>query len=165
VRRLATRIWNVSGGSVETYGGTLDEYMDSCRRRLDESSDSNGEAAPAASDSESEDGARKSRADERARKRREAEDRNRRSARLGPITSRIETLEQRIAELEKAQAERGAALSDPEVYADDRRRRQLLGEFQEAQAKIEELTARWESSHEELAAVESELAVELEERA
>jgi ATP-binding cassette, subfamily F, member 3 len=163
VRRLATRIWNVSGGSVETYGGTLDEYMDSCRRRLGENSEPTGNDEAAAQASEpGEDGARKSRADEKVRRRREAEERNRRSARLGPITSRIETLEQRIAELEKAQAERGAALSDPEVYADDRRRRQLLGEFQDAQAKIEELTARWESSHEELAAVESQLAAELE---
>src|SRR5262249_305128 len=33
VRKLATRIWNVENGSVEVYPGTLDEYMDSCRRR------------------------------------------------------------------------------------------------------------------------------------
>jgi ATP-binding cassette subfamily F protein 3 len=35
VRRLATRIWNVADGKVETYPGTLDEYMDSCRQRQD----------------------------------------------------------------------------------------------------------------------------------
>src|SRR5690606_35074708 len=28
VRRLATRIWNVEDGKVETYPGTLDEYID-----------------------------------------------------------------------------------------------------------------------------------------
>jgi len=174
VRRLATRIWNVSGGAVETYAGTLDEYMDTCRRRLEETRETretrdepaaergaataNGVTDGAAADG----GSRKSRADERARKRREAEERRRRNARLGPITSRIGQLEQRIGEIEKAQSERGAALSDPAVYADERRRRQLLGEFQEAQAKLEELTARWESSHEELAAIESELAAEAE---
>jgi ATP-binding cassette subfamily F protein 3 len=164
IRRLATRIWNVSGGAVETYAGTLDEYMDSCRRRLDEKSDGPGAdatGAGAAAASAGEDGARKSRADERVRKRREAELRQRRTARLGPITNRIETLEQRIGELEKAQSERGAALSDPAVYADERRRRTLLGEYQESQAKLEELTARWEASHEELAALEAELAAEL----
>ncbi len=164
IRRLATRIWNVSGGAVETYAGTLDEYMDSCRRRLDEKSDApgtDGNGAGAAAGNAGDDGARKSRADERARKRREAELRQRRNARLGPITNRIETLEQRIGELEKAQGERGAALSDPEVYADERRRRALLGEYQESQAKLEELTARWEASHEELAALEAELAAEL----
>ncbi len=164
IRRLATRIWNVSGGAVETYAGTLDEYMDSCRRRLDEKRDGPGTdatGAGAAAASAGEDGARKSRVDERVRKRREAELRQRRTAKVGPITNRIETLEQRIGELEKAQSERGAALSDPAVYADERRRRTLLGEYQESQAKLEELTARWEASHEELAALEAELAAEL----
>jgi ATP-binding cassette, subfamily F, member 3 len=166
VRRLATRIWNVAGGGVETYGGTLDEYMDSCRRRLEEVADDDGPAeavargdAALAADG---DGARKSRADERVRKRREAEERKRRSAKLGPITSRIEALEERIGELETAQAQRGAELSDPAVYADEKRRRQLLGEYQSAAAKLEELTARWESAQEELAVLEAELAAEAE---
>src|SRR6185436_6060866 len=36
VRTLATRIWNVEGGGVETYPGTLDEYLYSMseRRRI-----------------------------------------------------------------------------------------------------------------------------------
>jgi ATP-binding cassette subfamily F protein 3 len=168
IRRLATRIWNVSGGAVETYAGTLDEYMDSCRRRLEEVADvdeggdgadedagAGGRAAGAGAD-----GARKSRADERVRKRREAEERQRRAVKLGPITKRIESLEQRISELEQAQATRGAELSDPAVYADERRRRQLLGQYQESAAKLEELTARWEASHEELAALEAEMAAD-----
>jgi ATP-binding cassette, subfamily F, member 3 len=169
VRRLATRIWNVADGAVETYGGTLDEYMDSCRRRLEEvpddgdGRDARGDGGEASAEAPADgDGTRKSRADERARKRREAEERKRRSAKLGPITSRIEALEQRIAELEKAQGQRGAELSDPAVYADEKRRRQLLGEYQSSAAKLEELTSRWEASHEELAALEAELAAEAE---
>jgi len=177
VRQLATRVWNVAGGLVETYAGTLDEYMDSCRRRLEEAVDrdeggareaagdarvgsNGGAAAKADGAAASLDGARKSRADERVRKRREAEERRRRSAVLGPITSRIEALEARIAELETAQSRRGAELSDPAVYADERRRRQLLSEYQTGAAKLEELTARWETAHEELAALEAELAAE-----
>jgi ATP-binding cassette subfamily F protein 3 len=164
VRRLATRIWNVAGGAVEIYAGTLDEYMDSCRRRLEEvpdDGDAEGDAdsgGARADEAAPTDGARKSRADERVRKRREAEERRRRSAALGPITSRIESLEQRIAEIEKAQGQRGAALSDPAVFADERRRRELLGEYQSAAAKLEELTLRWEALHEELAVLEAELA-------
>jgi len=174
IRRLATRIWNVADGGVETYAGTLDEYMDSCRRRLDEVADGDGAgeagtrgsdgAGRAAGAAASADGdgaiARKSRADERARKRREADERRRRSAKLGPISSRIEALEERIGELERAQAGRGAELSDPAVYADEKRRRQLLNDYQGAAAKLEELSARWEASHEELAALEVELAAE-----
>jgi len=36
VRRLATRIWNVADGTVETYPGTLDEYMETCRKRQEQ---------------------------------------------------------------------------------------------------------------------------------
>ena len=88
-------------------------------------------------------------------------ERKRRAVKLGPIASRIETLEERIGELEKAQAERGAELSDPAVYADEKRRNRLLNEYQTAATKLEELSSRWEASHEELAALEAELAAEL----
>ena len=159
VRKLATRIWNVADRTVETYSGTLDEYMYSCRVRLDESAESAGTspAGEAAAD-----GGRpaRTREDDKARKRREAEERQKRAALIGPIASRIQSLEQRIGELEKAQAERGAALSDPAVYADDKRRRTLLGEYQEAAAKIEELTARWEAATEELEAAEARMAAD-----
>ncbi|MEE9382272.1 MAG: ABC-F family ATP-binding cassette domain-containing protein [Nannocystaceae bacterium] len=40
VRQLATRIWNVAGGTVETYPGTLDEYLDAS------SMDREGETGP-----------------------------------------------------------------------------------------------------------------------
>jgi ATP-binding cassette subfamily F protein 3 len=152
VRRLATRIWNVADRTVETYSGTLDEYMYSCRVRLDE----NAESAPISAA----DRPARRREDDRARKRREAEERQKRAALLGPITSRIQGLEERIAELEKAQATRGAELSDPAVYADEKRRRTLLDAYQDAAAKIEELTARWEAATEELEAAEARLAGE-----
>ena len=174
VRRLATTIWNVGGGTVEVYGGTLDEYMYSCRLRLDQpdgdevsAGGGSGPSAPglratpapataasAASDADA--GATREQA--KARRRREAEDRNRRSRVIGPITRRIEKLEERIGELEKAQAERGTQLSDPAVYADDARRRQLLGDYQDAAVKLDELTARWEAAHEELAAAEASVS-------
>jgi ATP-binding cassette subfamily F protein 3 len=184
IRRLATRIWNVADGGVETYPGTLDEYMESCRLRLEEVPDdgprARGDGSPrgmdaaprgtdgalraagGAADADTDDkGARKSRADERERKRREADIRKRRAAKLGPITSRIESLEERIAELERSQAERGAELSDPSVYADEKRRNKLLNDYQVAAAKLEELSARWEASHEELSVLEAALNAEL----
>jgi ATP-binding cassette subfamily F protein 3 len=158
VRRLATRIWNVEGGRVETYGGTLDEYMYSCRLRLEAAEAAAtvppgvpavaAAAAPAAAGRE----------DDKARKRREAEERQRRAKTLGPIQQRIAQLEERIGELEAAQKERGQTLADPAVYAEAARRNALLGEYQDAQRKLEELTARWEAAQEELAAAERGLA-------
>jgi ATP-binding cassette subfamily F protein 3 len=52
IRRLATRIWNVEGGTVETYAGTLDEYMYSCAMReggADAEVGSDGAARPSPS--------------------------------------------------------------------------------------------------------------------
>jgi len=150
VRRLATRIWDVAGGSVETYPGTLDEYMDSARARRDgrERAEANGEPAPAATE-ERGDG-RGSRAEERERKRREAEERNLRSRTVGPLEKRAAELEARIAQIEAEQRERSALLEDPAVYQDPERRSALLTELQVAAAKLEELEARWLGVQEEL---------------
>ena len=158
VRRLATRIWNVADRTVETYSGTLDEYMYSCRVRLDESAEEAGAVDPSPAAASDAGRPARTREDDRARKRKEAEERQKRAALIGPIANRIQSLEQRIGELEKAQAERGAALSDPAVYADEKRRRSLLNEYQEAAGKIEELTSRWEAATEELEAAEARIA-------
>jgi ATP-binding cassette subfamily F protein 3 len=44
IRTLATRIWDVADGAVQTYPGTLDEYMD--RHRDPERSEAAAEASP-----------------------------------------------------------------------------------------------------------------------
>jgi ATP-binding cassette subfamily F protein 3 len=139
VRTLATRIWNVEHGRVETYPGTLDEYLYSMSER---GRAEGGAGAPAALATE----APTKREDDKTRKRREAEARNRRHKVLGPLEKQVTDLEARIAELETAQSKRSAELADPEVYGDEARRRRLLGEFQTAQEKLEELTGRWEGA-------------------
>ena len=80
----------------------------------------------------------------------EAEQRQKRAKLLGPLEKQVSQLEDRIAELESAQSRRSTELADPAVYADDARRRRLLGEFQDAQEKLEELTGRWETAAAEL---------------
>ncbi len=154
IRKLATRIWNVEAGGVETYPGTLDEYLYSCALRA-------AGTEPAATSSKTAEPAKKrTREDEKSRKRREAELRKRRSQKIGPVQKRVTELEQRIAALESEQAGRSKLLSDPAVYADAPRRDELLGAFQRDQVKLEELTTRWEAAAEELETLESELAAE-----
>jgi ATP-binding cassette subfamily F protein 3 len=157
IRRLATRIWNVERGTIETYGGTLDEYMYSCRLRVEQAETEASGAAPRATAPRmalptAAAVSRESREDDKARKRREAEERQKRTRALGPIQQRIAQLEERIGELEAAQKARGQELADPEVYADATRRNHLLKEFQEAQITLEELTDRWERAEAELVA-------------
>src|SRR5262252_3325068 len=94
IRTLATRIWNVEDGRVETYPGTLDEYMYSMalRRQALEAPDAKPEPRRAVS-----------RDDDKARKRREAEARQKKSAKLGPLEQQVAQLETRIAALEAEQ--------------------------------------------------------------
>mgnify|MGYP000849042136 CR=1 FL=1 len=158
IRTLASKIWNVEGGHVDTYPGSLDEYLYSCaQRRKDvvvagDAAPARGKPAPPPAPAAKE--------DEKARKRREAEARQKRKKTLGPLENRVADLEERISALEAAQARRSTALSDPEVYADDARRRTLLGEYQADQVKLEELTGRWETAAEELEAARRRLDAE-----
>jgi ATP-binding cassette subfamily F protein 3 len=150
VRTLATRIWNVEDGRVETYPGTLDEYLYSMslrRNAEDEEAAAVAAAAPA----------KKAADDDKARKRKEAEQRQKRSKTLGPLEKQVADLEARIAELEAQQAARSTQLADPAVYEDAPRRNKLLSEFQAASGKLDELTARWEKAATDLDKKRAEL--------
>ena len=158
IRSLATKIWNVEDQRVEVYPGTLDEYMYSmAQRRIAVATADSGvrrdprgavPVAPAAA---------KSRDDDKARKRREAEARQKRSVKLGPLEKTVAQLEDRIATLETEQKVRSTELADPTVYDEASRRNRLLSEYQAASDKLEELTARWEAAMAALEAAKAEL--------
>jgi ATP-binding cassette subfamily F protein 3 len=156
VRRLATRIWNVEGGTVETFPGTLDEYMDSIRRRQAEAEgrtlpekNAGKKAQPQQAQPQQ---PRESREDEKARKRREAEQRNGKT-REKKLASEVATLEGAIEKMEAAQKQRSDQLADPEVYADKARSHTLITEFRDAQVELEKAQARWEQALTELEAL------------
>ena len=155
IRTLATRIWNVEDARVETYPGTLDEYMYSMTQRrqaLGATDGSNGKPAPGGAPA-----AKASRDEDKARRRREAEARQKRTARLGPLEKQVAQLEERIGVLETEQKVRSAELADPAVYEDGTRRNKLLADYQTAQDKLDELTARWEAAMAQLETARSEL--------
>jgi ATP-binding cassette subfamily F protein 3 len=161
IRSLATRIWNVEDQRVETYPGTLDEYLYSMAQRRqgvavegdgatrrDPRGQVKGKPAEAPA---------KSAADDKARRRQEAEARQKRSAKLGPLEKQVAQLEERVGVLEAEQKARSAELSDPAVYDDAPRRNKLLTDYQTAADKLEELTARWEQAMAELEAARAAL--------
>src|SRR5688572_5871620 len=95
IRQLATKIWNVEDGKVETYPGTLDEYMYSMAERRQaiavegnaaQRRDPKGQTKAATKESPKAAAPAPSaplpREDDKARKRREAEARQKRSAKL-----------------------------------------------------------------------------------
>ncbi|MBS1119812.1 MAG: transporter related protein [Deltaproteobacteria bacterium] len=161
IRNLATRIWNVEDQRVETYPGTLDEYLYSMAQRRIGVAAADGITAPRRD-------ARgavpvkapASRDDDKVRKRREAETRNARRAKLGPLEKQVVQLEERIGVLEAEQKTRSAELADPAVYDDAPRRNKLLADYQSAQDKLDELNPRWEKSMADLEKVKTELAAD-----
>jgi ATP-binding cassette subfamily F protein 3 len=153
IRQLATKIWNVEDGRVEDYPGSLDEYLYSMsvrRKALVAEEKASAAAAPPTPSATQV-------ADDKARKRREAAERQERTRLLGPLEKQVASLEERISELEVAQRQRSTDLADPSVYADESRRRTLLGGYQEAQEKLDELTGRWEKAMAELEAAKRRL--------
>ncbi len=158
VRNLASKIWNVEQQAVDVYPGSLDEYLYSMAQRRMEVAATGAAAVGSLRSGAAVPTKLLSREDDKARKRKEAEARQKRSTTLGPLEKKVAQLEERIAELEPAQAKRSEELADPTVYADESRRNKLLTEYQQAAEKLEELIARWEASLAELETVKASMA-------
>ncbi len=151
IRTLATRIWNVEAGGVETYPGTLDEYMYSqAQRRLATEVPASKATPKGGKPAARPPTAPVARDEDKHRKRREAEERQKRSLKLGPLEKLVAQLEERIGVLETEQRLRSTELADPTVYDDAARRNKLLSDYQTGADKLEELTARWEKAAAEL---------------
>jgi ATP-binding cassette subfamily F protein 3 len=143
VNRLATRIWNVDGGRVDEYPGTLADYIDHCAKRSIEFGVPAG--APRVQAAPERTSARITARVESRENQKRARNKKRGAER------RIAEYEARIAELEREQARRSDALSRPQTYADPALYDRLLGEYQRDARKLEELLARWEAAQAELA--------------
>jgi ATP-binding cassette subfamily F protein 3 len=141
LNRLATHVWEVRDRRVVPYPGNLDDYLQ--RLRAEAAAEEGGrpeEAARAPSAKE--------------RRRVEAEARQRKSEREGPVRKQIASLEARIAALETAQKEREAQLADPVLYADFERAKPLLDGHRQAKAELDVLYGEWEEQQARLAELE-----------
>jgi ATP-binding cassette, subfamily F, member 3 len=143
---LATHVWDVRDRKVVPYPGNLADYL----LHLD------GEAAARArgEDVVEVKGEEKG-PTEKDRKRLEAEARQARSQRMGPLKKEIVKLEAKIAELEVAQKEREAQLVDPAFMADYGKSRPVLDAHSAAAAELDKAMARWEAASAELASLGS----------
>jgi ATP-binding cassette, subfamily F, member 3 len=155
VRRLATRIWNVASGRVETFPGTFDEYLESSLRQLELP----GEAAaigPGGTPAPD----KRGRETDKERRRREASERARRRVVLGPIEERLGAVEEEITALETAQRERTEVLADPTIYADPAKSAEIHRALRQDALRLKELNSQWESVGGELDAARARLDVD-----
>jgi ATP-binding cassette subfamily F protein 3 len=156
VRRLATKIWVVDGGTVTEYPGNLDDYMMQERARLsgqakpDGPSPTKKSVAPPPAAKAAPVKAAPAPVDEKTRRRDEAHRRSVQAKTIGPLKKKVEELETRIAELEAKQAERNETLCSPTANLADKEKYALLDALQVDQSKLDELTERWEAAQKEL---------------
>ena len=141
IRRLATKLWVVHDGTVESYAGTLDDYHWSCQDR---------DVAPATDAAIKPAAQKKSRHARKEERRKAAELRAERNRALKPLEKRVGKLENNIAALEKTIAEHNEELSTPDVYDDAARRDTLLREVAEAQVKLELTLEEWAEAQQKL---------------
>jgi ATP-binding cassette subfamily F protein 3 len=148
VKSLATQIWNLEDGKLEVYPGKLDDFMYALRLRQEQAE--RGDSTPASSTSSAPSAGGKpvpvkvDRAADKERKRREAEERQARNKGLKPLKERVAKVEKQIEAAESAQKQITEQLSDPAVYADSKKRDQLLATFNDKKADLAKLTQEWE---------------------
>ncbi len=141
IRQLATKLWVVHDGTVESYPGNLDDYIWSCQER---------DIAPATEAVVSSEKQKKNRSSRKDRRRRDAELRAEQNRELKPLERRVKALEKRIAELEEAVAQHTDDLGNPELYDDAVKRDTVIQEMQAAQAELERCFEEWSEMHEKL---------------
>ena len=141
IRRLATKLWVVHDGGVESYAGTLDDYLWSCQDR---------DVAPATETAIKPAAQKKSRHARKEERRKEAELRARRNRTVKPLQKRVGELEGVIATLESTIAKHNEELSRPDVYDDADRRDALLREVAEAQVKLDLALEEWTEAQQKL---------------
>jgi len=145
VNGLATRIWEVRDGVIDSQPGDLDDWS---RRRTAQTASEIHDGSSRASAGGQGVQARRERASQREQRERV----------LGPIKRAVAELEQRIAQLEQEKKAAEAQLADPALFSDPTRSTPLITAYRDAARKLEELYARWEHKSEELAAAESRLS-------
>jgi ATP-binding cassette, subfamily F, member 3 len=139
INQLATKVWNIEGGTVDEYPGNLKEYYE--HKRLSEEA---GKVAEVPMTVSPEEASRESKSPQKERRKIEAEKRQNISNVLNPIKNKLAELEGRIEKLEKRQAELSDILADPAIYQDHIKSGPLLIEYGQIRSKLEELLARWE---------------------
>ncbi len=140
--RIATHVWDVRDRTVVPFPGNLAEYLEHLELENARKEKGGAPASPGAAPEKSKD-----------KKRLEAEARQAKSAKTGPLKKEIATLELRIAELEKAQREREAQLVDPDFAKDFARAKPVMDAHRDAAEELEAALTRWEAAQKELEAL------------
>jgi len=159
INRLATRIWDVSNGSLVEFPGNLAEYENHLGSR-DKAPPGDGDRPDVGYSSGDSQEAEGDGASSRKEKRRERA-RHRAMIRetLRPILRDLEALEGRIEELESRQEALEETLQDAELFQDESRSVPVLNEYNDVKGRLESLIRKWEKRQGELEAAKERLGI------
>ena len=138
---LATQVWDVRDHTLVPYPGNLEEYL----HHLDLTAAGQSVAAGAEESTRG--------PSEKDRKRQEAQARQAKSSKTGPLKKEVGEIEARIAGLEAEQKQREAQLVDPAFSADFARSRPVMDAHRAAAEELEERYARWEEVQRQLSEI------------
>lgn len=158
IDQLANKIWDIEDGVLTEYPGNLEDYQYHLRQRRLQKAQADAQIAQpreAAAPTPSSPNDNKARHEERKRLNREH---NRLKRQVDELQAKTRKLEDRFSKLEAEKKGFELELAKPEIYDDSARYDRLLAKYQQVQAKIEELTGRWEHAVEQADAAVAELA-------
>lgn len=158
INRLATKIWDVSGGKIIEYPGNLDEYYDHLARM-----EARATKEPISEGAMRENRTRKDpdkkRRDRKKVRKERAERRRLIRDTLKPIQSELEHLERRITQLEARQREVEKMLANPVFFGDKGRSVPLLKEYNDSRKELDELLLKWEKRQDKLESTKAMLGL------
>ncbi len=154
VNSLATKVWDLRGGEVVEYPGTLDEYEAHLARRALEVVEEEAADGAAAAARDEQDRPRQSRKEIRKER---AEQRRRTRELIRPLEESLGRIEERIQDLEARQKALEGDLADPEIFRDERRSVPMLKEYDRIKKELEGLLADWETTQERLESAREEM--------
>ena len=159
INRLATKIWDIRGGHIIEYPGTLREYRlhlqeikqdenPASANKVDEVIESSGIQEQKSGDSRKE------------IRRKKAERRKEIKAALKPIEENLAGLEEKISGLEAREKEISELLADPEFFKDSTRSVPLLNEYKKLKQNLDDSFIEWEKAQTQMEELKGELGMD-----
>ncbi|MCC7384908.1 MAG: ABC-F family ATP-binding cassette domain-containing protein [Deltaproteobacteria bacterium] len=155
-RRLSNKVWDVHDGVVETYPGSLSDYLTRLgEARADDEPEVRLSTLNGPSATPRDDDPRESKKEARIRAREaEAERRKKKSA----LEKRVSQAEADVARLEAEHTALEAELADPATHVDHARARSRAQAYESVKRSLEAAITRWSSLGEELQRFDEESA-------
>ena len=146
---ITDKVFFLQRGHLETYPGTVDEFLERDRSRGDTVKGESAEGNEPSHQSPM-----------RAKKRREAELRQALYRRTRPLLQARERVEADIARTEEAKAEHEAAFADQTTYEDEGAVQRINMAYADISARLEQLYDQWEAIEEEIEEIRQSLGDE-----